>query len=83
MRVRSLHPGVTVERGAASRRASRSPSRTTVPDDARRRRAEQLRLIRAVLDPHDLRAAGVRGIVPEADRASALAACLQLRHAAA
>ncbi len=54
MRLRSLHPGVTVEQvdAATGFPLARSPElgETPVPT------AEQLRLIRTVLDPHDLRA---------------------------
>jgi glutaconate CoA-transferase subunit B len=54
MRVRSLHPGVTLEKVQAQTSfpldAARNVPATPAPSP------EQLRLIRTVLDPHDLRA---------------------------
>ena len=54
MRVRSLHPGVTLEQVQAQTsfplEAAKDVPTTAAPT------AEQLRLIRTVLDPHDLRA---------------------------
>ena len=54
MRVRSLHPGVTLdklqEQTGFPLDAARDLPTTPAPT------AEQLRLIRTILDPHDLRA---------------------------
>ena len=58
MRVRSLHPGVTVEAVVAATGFS-----LVVADDVattRRPAPEELRLIREVLDPDGLRAGEVR-----------------------
>jgi glutaconate CoA-transferase subunit B len=54
IRVRSLHPGVTIEQvdAATSFPLLRAPDLRTTPTPT----AEQLRIIRTVLDPHDLRA---------------------------